>query len=211
MKYTTTSCKKCGFKTRNKESSLPSVQIGLPIIECPNCHKFILDSIITEYEFMTDVERSRFQKDNAILLSLPGNLIFIIMGLLFFIWGLSATGDYSIITPIIGSILFLIGAIQIVKNIIIYVKGNLEQEIYLSLKRTENKEYREFLEWIYKCFGISRKYKPYLEKETFLEENKHFGQTDNFKLRMEYFNSIWNDTKRRDEIELNIVQEFFHH
>lgn len=211
MKYTTTSCKKCGFKTRNRESSLPSVQIGLPIIECPNCHNFILDSIITEYEFMSKSEKGRFEKNNAMLLSIPGNLIYIIMGLFFLIWGLSTTGDYSIIAPIIGLILIMMGMAQIVKNIKIYINGNLEQEIYMSLKRTENKEYREFLERIYKSFGICRTYEPYLGKEKFLEDNKHFEQSDRYKINMEYFNSVWSDKVRREEMELNNVYEFFHH
>lgn len=57
MQYTTTKCPHCGYRTRNRESGVPKVELGQTLICCPMCGKPIIDPILTEYEFMSERER----------------------------------------------------------------------------------------------------------------------------------------------------------
>ena len=57
MQYTTTKCPHCGYRTRNRESGVPNVDIGQTLACCPMCDKPIIDPIYTEYEFMSKREQ----------------------------------------------------------------------------------------------------------------------------------------------------------
>ena len=116
MQYITTSCRNCGFRTRNHESNVPSLQIGAPISRCPNCGHLILDIFATEYEFMTERERKKFTTEAALAKSYPGNILLILFGL-FFGGGMILSGEMMAFGLIfcIGSI--AIGIFKICRNL----------------------------------------------------------------------------------------------
>ena len=90
--YTTTRCRNCGYVTRNHEQNVPKVQLGEPITKCPRCSHLIIDSFATEYEFMTDKEKSKFRSTYATIRHLPYNTIAIAFGLFMLYTGISMGG-----------------------------------------------------------------------------------------------------------------------
>lgn len=190
MYYTTTSCRNCGYRTRNNESGVPNVQIGTPIMKCPKCGSLIIDSISTEYEFMTDKEKAQFSTQSALPKSYIGNILFIIVGIVLLIYGL-ATGDaYLGVGLIAGGGCIALGIYQIVKNQKIANNEMIEQAVYESLKRTANRKYVEYIINAYGANGIKRKYLPYYNKTTYIEQYKYFESRDSYKQNMYDFNEL---------------------
>ncbi|HRF69936.1 MAG TPA: hypothetical protein PKV66_00735, partial [Candidatus Pelethenecus sp.] len=192
MVYTTTKCSNCGYKTRNHESGVPRVQIGWPISVCPQCGHLILDSITTEYEFMTESEKAKFTSKSSAIKSSPGNIIFIIFGLFFFIGGIvGAEGIYIAVCIIIGLLCIGIGVGQIFHNQKMVKDEIIEQCVYESLKRTANPEYVKIIQRAYAANGIKRKYTPYARKEDFIEQYKKFELRESHKENMDAFTELF--------------------
>lgn len=149
MKYTTTSCPHCGYKTRNRIPGTPDIELGQTIILCPNCKKLIVDTLSTEFEFMTSSERSKWTTEILINNYITVGLLFSLMGLLFVIGGFSLTDGYKIASIILGLLFLCYGISEFIK---IYKAKKLnigEQIIYESLLRTSNPDYVKALKKIY--------------------------------------------------------------
>ena len=66
----------------------------------------------------------------------------------------------------------------------------IEQCVYESLKRTENKDYVNFVEQAYKANGIQRTFKEVENKKEFLEKYKKFETRKSYKDNMNEFNEV---------------------
>ena len=190
MKYITTGCSNCGYITRNRESGVPKVQIGAPILRCPKCGHLILDSIQTEYEFMTESERANFSTQTALPNSYLYNILFIVIGLFFFIGGFTLKDEYRIICIVIGVICIALGIIQIVKNHKSARNETIEQAVYESLRRTADMQYVEYISNAYKECGIKRNYTPYANKSAYLEKYGKFELRESYRQSMNDFNQL---------------------
>ena len=211
MTYTTTSCKNCGFKTRRRESGVPDVQIGCPIIRCPRCGHLILDNIATEYEFMTEKERSKFNTDDALSKSYLGNILFIIIGLIILVGGIASGGGYIVAGLIFGLACIALGIYQIIRNVKLSNDNVIEQAIYQSLKRTANQSYVRFLEAAYITNYMGRKYIPFTEKEKFMKEYQHFETRTSYQEEMAAFTKLVNSINLEETTEENKSSTFIHH
>ena len=188
MKYTTTKCRNCGFRTRSHESNVPNVQLGAPILPCPQCGHLILDSIATEYEFMTDAEREKFKTDSALVRSYPGNVLFIIMGLFLLIGGI-ANGNI-LFGLLFGAGCIVLGISRIIENSKMADEQIIEQEVYESLQRTKNIDYVKFIEESYAANKIKRRYHPFDDKGAFMDEHKIFETRQSYIQNMKVFNEL---------------------
>ncbi len=199
MQYTTTSCANCGYKTRYRESNVPSVQLGYPIQRCPKCGNLIVDSIATEYEFMTEIEKEKFSSEKLFFNSLKKNGLFIVFGLLFFIFGIvSEDGAAGIIFGLISLGVGVYGMFDAKKS---SKSEECEQAIYESLQRTKNSKYVDFIRNSYMVSGIQRNYRPLESKEKFLEEHKNFESRYSYKQSMEEFNQVLESLNIGETIE----------
>ena len=188
MQYITTSCRNCGYRTRNHESGVPSVQIGHPVGKCPRCGHLILDCICTEYEFMTEKEKKKFNPDTF---NDGGNYIFIIVGIILFFGSIATGGGASIMLGLLLSIgCFYMGISRILENKRLKEDEFIEQCVYESLKRTENKYYVNFVEQAYKANGIQRTFKEFENKKEFLEKYNKFETRKSYKDNMNEFNEV---------------------
>lgn len=187
MKYITTRCKNCGYRTRSHESGVPNVQIGPPILRCPKCGHLILDSIQTEYEFMTDNEKAKFSTQSALPKSYLGNILFIVVGLVLLIGGIS-TGNVAGL--ICGGGCIALGVYQKVQNQKIASNELIEQAVYESLQRTANSKYVEFIKYAYEVNGIKRNYMPFTNKAAYIEQYKKFELRDSYIQNMKNFNQV---------------------
>ena len=190
MRYTTTSCRNCGFRTRSHESNVPDVQIGMPVLRCPKCGHLILDGIATEYEFMTPSERERFTSSSAEEKSSFGNILFIIFGLILLIGGIVTGEEYVLIGLIFGGGLIFVGISQMAQNAEMVKENIIEQAVYESLQRTKNKEYVKFLQESYVVNKIKRNYKPYPNTECFFQKYSHFKSRETYIQNMKDFDQI---------------------
>ena len=191
MKYITTKCRHCGYATRSHESGVPAVQIGQPIIKCPVCGNLIFDSIATEYEFMTDNEREKFSSENAEGKAIAANLFFIILGAIMLIAFCASGESGGIFTGLFaGGLSIAMGIIQIKRNSNMVNEKIIEQAVYESLKRTENKEYVEFLKNAYSDNKIKRAYSLYQNRKDFMEKYKYFEERDSYSEQMKKFAAI---------------------
>ena len=190
MRYTTTSCRNCGFKTRHHESNVPNVQIGSPILRCPKCGNLILDSIATEYEFMTDKERAKFTTENAQTASYPGNILFIIVGFALLIGGIVLGGGYIAAGLIFGGGCIWLGISQIIENNKMSSEHIIEQAVYESLQRTKNSDYVEFIKQSYSANKIKRQYRAYVGKNVFMGKYKIFESRESYIENMKEFNEL---------------------
>ena len=190
MRYTTTSCRNCGFRTRSHESNVPDVQLGAPILRCPKCGNLILDSIATEYEFMTDKERDKFTTESAQAKSYPGNILFIVVGFVLLIGGIVTGGGYIAAGLIFGGGCIALGISQIIQNNKMCEEHIIEQAVYESLKRTKNKDYVEFIEQSYSANKIKRHYSAFADKKIFMEKYQTFETRESYIENMKVFNEI---------------------
>ena len=190
MKYITTKCSNCGYRTRNHESGVPNVQIASPILICPNCGHLILDIIQTEYEFMTDSEKAKFTTKAALPKSYIGNILFIVVGLVLLIGSLSIGDTYTWAGLIGGGGCIALGIYQIVKNQKMANDEMIEQAVYESLQRTSNVQYVEYLKNAYKENNIKRYFLPDTNKIEFIEKYKKFELRDSYKRNMYDFNKL---------------------
>ena len=150
MRYITTWCRNCGFKTRNQETGVPNVQLGPPISRCPKCGKLILDSIATEYEFMSDKERAKFTTKRAYIASIPGNIIYVVLGLILFVGGIIAGEAFATSMLFLFGVGFMAwGTFHIIQNNKMKNEPIIEQAVYESLQRTKNINYVKFIEKMY--------------------------------------------------------------
>lgn len=211
MQYLTTKCRNCGYRTRNRETGVPKVQIGMPILICPRCGHLILDSISTEYEFMTDKEKERFSSQSAFAHSLLGNIFYIVFGLILLISSITIGGGYIAFGIICGGGIIALGVYQIIKNQESCNNKDIEQAVYESLKRTENKDYVIYIETAYNSASIDRKYKEFTGKNNFINENKNFEERSSYKENMEYFNKLLNEIGVNTTISKDETSTFYHH
>ncbi len=187
--YTTTKCRNCGYHTRSHERAVPNVQIGAPIFPCPNCGHLILDSIIAEYEFMTDRERVKFGSTVATVRTYPFNILAIIMGIIFFVVGITA--DSLTVMYIIAAIVcFAVGVSNIISNSKAADEKVMEQAIYESLQRTKNVEYVKYIEATYAANKIKRTYCPYTDRQAFIEQYKYMESRKSYIENMESFDNL---------------------
>lgn len=190
MRYITTSCSNCGFRTRNHEGGVPSVQIGAPVLPCPKCGHLILDSIVTEYEFMTDGERKRFTTETAGIRVLIGNLFIILVGFFLLIGGLITGEEYTIIGLLFGGGIIGVGVFTVVKNIQMKNEQIIEQAVYESLQRTKNRDYVEFIKRTYMAKNIKRYYRAFTDKNNFIEKYQTFETRKSYIENMKAFNEL---------------------
>ena len=187
--YTTTKCRNCGYSTRSHERAVPNVQLGAPIFPCPNCGHLILDSIIAEYEFMTDSERGKFGSTVATVRTYPFNILAIIMGIFFFVVGITA--DSLTVMYIIAAIVcFVVGVSNIIRNSKAADEKLVEQAVYESLQRTKNVEYVKFIEATYAANKIKRTYRPYTDRQSFIEQYKYMESRKSYMENMESFDDL---------------------
>lgn len=205
MTYTTAKCKNCGYKIRNNESNLPRVQLGMPIMVCPKCGSLILDTIATEYEFMSERERENFSNQKALSKTYLGNIIFIGFGIFMLIGGFTNNITALIL---IGLALLGMGIYQIIKNRLLIANNSIELMIYYSLKRTSNNDYIKILNRAYSSNNMSRKYNPYERKETFLEEHKFLENKSSYSDETEFVEEICNRTSADTAIYKSQVTTF---
>lgn len=207
MTYTTTKCSNCGYATRIHQSNVPKVQLGSPIQKCPNCGHLGLDSIATEYEFMSVSERERFLDAFSSSRSYPGQILFIILGIFL---GIGISTVYTALGILIGLGMVGLGIYKIACDSK-FVKDKIpEQMIYESLQRTSIKEYVDAIEKAYESAGIKRQYAPFADKQKFMEENKDFESRESYKQDMDDFNKIL-EAINLSEITQNKQSTFIHH
>jgi len=177
--YTTTSCPHCGFKTRNFERGTPSIELGQTIICCPRCSGIIIDSIATEYEFMTNFERGYYCSTNShIYKSLIGIFLFMAVGILSLLSTVLLDFDEK---PLMWfALIFGSGCLYFgISGIINCFKAkdlNLgEQEIYESLLRTSNEIYVAFLCSAYNSKKGKRVYRPLENRDDIIREYEKYS------------------------------------
>ena len=143
--YTTTRCRHCGYSTRLHEPDLPRVQLGQPVSKCVRCGNLIVDSIETEYEFMTEKEKQNFKPTYAFIKTLPSNIVTILLGILFLIGSLSFDGILIVLGLLASGLCLFVGISTIFKNAKALDEKIMEQYVYESLQRTKNLKYVEYL------------------------------------------------------------------
>lgn len=192
MKYTTTRCRNCGFATRFMEIGVPKFQLGMPLIICPKCQHLILDSIRTEFEFMTEKQRKK-------LLSHSIALGFYLSCVFFFLFGVISIIAVSIsesssaeiaVFVIVGICLMFFSVYKFVKFFLEIKSGIIEHAIYMSLQRTSNETYVEFLKTCYEKNGIKKIFSAFSGKNDILSNYKTCETTDFYKESKEDFDKL---------------------
>lgn len=192
MQYTTTSCRNCGYQTRSHESSVPKVQLGIPVIRCPKCNHLILDSIAIEYEFMTDKEKAKFNTNSAILRSYPRIVLLFIFGFALLIGGFFGGGGSIVVGLLGGGFCIFLAIDNIITNSKISNEHTFEQAVYESLQRTKNPEYVAFIENCYASSKIKRQFTPFSDKLSFYEEYKYIPLRQSYIQEMKKFEELLN-------------------
>lgn len=188
--YTTTRCRHCGHVIRNHERNVPKVQLGEPIRKCSRCGSLYVDDFATEYEFMTDKEKSRFRSTYAIIAHLPFNILAIAFGLFMLFAGISTGGTFLVMGIIMGAIGVYVGVSNIRENAKVADEKLLEQSVYESLRRTENPQYVEYITAIYTRNNIKRTYSPYINRESFMDQYKYFEKRPSYDESIDCINEI---------------------
>ena len=203
MKYTTTRCSKCGYATRLHDSETPDFQIGMPVFKCPKCGNLLVDSIATEYEFLTQSERESLQKSYK--KSVIANIVLILVGYIVPIVGFMASGEIGVIGYVIPACSTLIGLVNLIKNGILYSKDFTEKLIYYSLKRTSNPEYVRFIVSAYRQMDIRRGYRSYRDREKFMKEYEYLEdeKDKSFEKTMDEYEELVSMLPNTDEAEKN--------
>ena len=152
MKYTTTSCPHCGFRTRNHEPGVQKIELDQTIECCPRCKHLIIDPIKTEYEFMTNAEREKWQTSSISAAERNRGIALLIISATLILITL-ITGAFNS-SGFIGLIIFII--FPMIIGINKFVKAGEyedlhigEQLIYESLLRTSNIQYVNLLKKYY--------------------------------------------------------------
>ena len=202
MQYTTTKCPNCGYKTRNHESNVPKVQLGMPVMRCPQCGRFILDVFATEYEFMTEKERASFTTQSALSKGYLGNAVFIVFGLIMLLAGCF---EAIAVLAIIGVACIAMGGYQIIRNQKMAGDKLMEQMIYQSLRRTSNEEYVRFVKRAYYSNGMSRTYLPMEDRDNYLEEHHSFEERSSYKKDMRDFEELCDKIEVDSRIQKSVV------
>ena len=208
MIYTTTSCPNCGFRTRNHESNVPKMQLGAPVLRCPNCGNLILDNIAVEFEFMTDRERAKFTSDTALAHGLLGNISFILLG--FFLLFVGIAIDDVIVSLFAGGGSIALGISNLIRNNKLYHEHILEQAVYESLQRTKNKDYVEFIEQAYLANKIKRHYRAFDDKNSFMEMYQTFENRESYIKSMQDFEELTNLISVYKCVDESNSDTFFH-
>lgn len=211
MKYTTTKCRHCGYATRCFEGNVPKVQIGSPIIICPRCGNLILDSIITEFEFMTIEEKEKFSSELLTTKSTLKNIFLSIFGLILFIGSMFLGGWYIAVGIIFGIGMIAISIIDIVKERKLCNEEVVEQAIYESLQRTKNMEYVQFIQKAYETNKLRRNYTPFSDRNRFMKQYEKFEYRSSYKENMEEFNQLLELLKIENQVNKSKDSTFNHH
>ncbi len=190
MRYLTSKCPHCGYIFRNRESGVPSVQLGLPVLVCPTCNNSVFDEIQTEYDFMTDSERGRFISEKAMQKGYLGNIIFIVVGIFLLIAGISIGNEYIAVGLIGGIGCILIGVSQIMKNKRFTDNKIIETYVYESLLRTSNSSYTSFLQNKYESMGKKRKYSPVPNRNDFMIKYSIYSNKEIHDNQINKFNDV---------------------
>lgn len=199
MRYTTTSCKNCGYKTRDHEANTPDVQIGAPVLRCPKCGNWIFDLISTEYEFMTPKEQSKFTGEAVEGRGALGGMLFITAGIVMLVLGIAGGGAVGGLLA--GGLGMWCGISQIKNASKISEEKIVEQQVYQSLQRTKNEKYVEFVAQIYSEAEIDREYHPFADKETFLEKYKEFETRESYVEAMKIFDEVLSEIADIESVE----------
>lgn len=183
MEYITSKCPHCKYKYRNRESNVPKVQIGSTAFICPNCGNLIMDNIMTEYEFMTERERKTFESEKLLKSSLLGNVVMIMFGLFMAIGGFVIGDATSIIIGLIfGGACLYFSISNVINNVRLADNKVVEQYIFESLRRTSDKEYREFLISYYATLKRKKRYyNPLENRQQIMSEYIKFVPIENQK------------------------------
>lgn len=200
MIYTTTKCPHCGYRTRNMESGVSRVELGQTLFCCPKCNTLIMDTINTEYEFMTNRERKKWATTYLITTETIRGIFLLTMGIMFLIAEIiSGVSEWGF--GIIFALLFGGGLIvwSIEKFISIGKAKTLhigEQLIYESLLRTSNKKYVELLQ---SGYGKKRTYSPLLNRSKTIDAYKKYSIQDIHKRFNDEFSNLLNMIENEDE------------
>lgn len=171
MTYTTTKCPHCGYKTRNRETGVPEVQLGQTILNCPNCGNIIIDPINTEWEFMADYEKRKFTATSIQRNNIVASIIKIIIAIVFFVGSITTADAFYIIIGIVIAVWLVIDSIySIIKDNDALENGVLDKAIEESILRTSNKTYVSFLE---KYYEGKRIYHKDPRRDEIIEKNKN--------------------------------------
>lgn len=173
MQYTTTKCPHCGYRTRNRESGVPKVELGQTLACCPMCGKPIIDPIYTEYEFMSEREQEKWSTSHLTTVDTVRGVIMLILGAIFFIAGM-ASGDGSgiLLALLMGGGLIWMGISRFISVQKARELNIGEQAIYESLLRTSNNKYVELLK---KAYGKERTYKPIPNRSEIIDDYKKYS------------------------------------
>ena len=176
MQYTTTKCPHCGYRTRNRESGVPKVELGQTLACCPMCGKPIIDPINTEYEFMTEKEQEKWSTSHITGVETTRGIIMIIIGIALFVFGLISGGGTGIFFSLFlggGMIAMAVRKFILVEKADSYNIG--EQAIYESLLRTSNANYVKLLK---NAYGEERTYKPLVNRSEIINDYKKYSTED---------------------------------
>ena len=197
MIYTTTKCPHCGYRTRNRESGVPKVELGQTLACCPMCCKPIIDPIYTEYEFMSEREQEKWSTNHLTTVDTVRGVIMLILGVVFFIIGV-ASGDSSgiILALLVGGGLICMGVSRFMSIQKARELNIGEQAIYESLLRTSNKTYVELLT---KAYGKERTYNPLSNRSEIIEDYKKYSTEDIHKRFEDEFLKLLNIIEDEDK------------
>ena len=205
MIYTTTKCPHCGYRTRNRESGVPKVELGQTLACCPMCGNPIIDPIYTEYEFMTESEQSKWATEHISTTETIRGVAMIIIGIVLFIIGVAAGEGAGIVFGLLfGGGLIAMG----IRRFVTVKKANSlnigEQIIYESLLRTSNAEYVKLLE---KAYDGERKYNPIPNRLELINEYQKYSTSEIHERYKEEFLKLLKLIENQENIEAEKVKE----
>lgn len=176
MEYTTTKCPHCGYRTRNRESGVPKIELGQTLACCPMCDKPIIDPIYTEYEFMTEKEQQKWSTSSLTTAEILRGIITLVLGFIIFVAGISSgEGSGVVAALLIGGALIAMGIGRFFTAKKASELNVGEQAIYESLLRTSNKTYVNLLK---KAYGKKRTYRPLENREDAMEYYKEYSSQE---------------------------------
>lgn len=205
--YTTTACRNCDFKTRKNKRDVPKLDFRCPVSICPKCQTLMIDPLFAEYEFMTDKEKGKFTRDYIEKWMYITSIFWLLVGMGILILFLSVGGTFN---SILGLLFAGIGIVNFIISLLSLEEAkkneSFEQDIYVSLKRTSNQDYIDFLN----RFG-ERKYIPFVDKEVFMEKYRYFEERESYKQEMEKFMILMESIKKELNSSEAFLQKIFRH